>query len=286
MDYVWEQSQGQPWIVCSLFMRATMRVLSAESAETVSIEHIRAARAQMIEGRETHFDALGERLRDPRVKRVIQAVLTGEADQPLSPYDPDVVLTTDLGLITFDKNIGFVIANPLYEEMFLRFLSIRYHNAAPSPSTWRWQKPDGALDMDALLREFQDFWQTNSDVWKKNAEYVEAFPHLMLLAFLQRVTNGSGHIEREYAAGSGRMDIAVEYNGKWNILEIKLRRHSQTFEWVKGKGLTQIRKYRDNFPKTEGAYLVIFDRRTEAQSLPWDEKLKWEQEDDVTVVGC
>jgi hypothetical protein len=27
LDYVWEQSQGQPWIVNNLFMRATMRVL-------------------------------------------------------------------------------------------------------------------------------------------------------------------------------------------------------------------------------------------------------------------
>jgi hypothetical protein len=27
LDYVYEQSRGQPWIVNSLFMRATMRVL-------------------------------------------------------------------------------------------------------------------------------------------------------------------------------------------------------------------------------------------------------------------
>jgi hypothetical protein len=108
----------------------------------------------------------------------------------------------------------------------------------------------------------------------------------MLLAFLQRVTNGSGRIEREYAAGRGRMDLAVEYNGKWNIIEIKLRRHKQTYDWVKAKGLTQIRGYRAGFPKTEGAYLVIFDRRPEAAMLEWSEKIKWEQDDDVTVVGC
>jgi hypothetical protein len=32
---------------------------------------------------------------------------------------------------------------------------------------------------------------------------------------LQRVLNGGGRIEREYAAGRGRMDLAVEYNNKF-----------------------------------------------------------------------
>jgi hypothetical protein len=68
-------------------------------------------------------------------------------------------------------------------------------------------------------------------------------------------------------------------------LEIKLRRRKQTLEWVKEKGMTQIRKYRDKFPQTEDAYLVIFDRRTEAAMLEWSEKIKWEQEGDVTVLG-
>jgi hypothetical protein len=45
--------------------------------------------------------------------------------------------------------------------------------------------------------------------------YPEAFPHVLLQAFLQRVTNGEGRIEREYAAGRGRMDLAVEYHGSW-----------------------------------------------------------------------
>jgi hypothetical protein len=55
---------------------------------------------------------------------------------------------------------------------------------------------------------------------------------------------------------------------------------------VKEKGLVQVRKYRDSFPKTEGTYLVIFDRRPEAAALEWSEKIRWEQDGDVTVVGC
>jgi hypothetical protein len=64
-DYVYDQSQGQPWIVNSLFKRATMRVLREDSTETVTIEHIREARQQTIDARETHLDALAVRLQFP-----------------------------------------------------------------------------------------------------------------------------------------------------------------------------------------------------------------------------
>jgi hypothetical protein len=143
LNYVWEQSRGQPWIVNNLFKRATMRVLDEDSTETVSLAHVKEARRQMVEARETHLDSLEERLRDPRVKRVIEAVITGDAERPLSPFDHDVELTQDLGLIRYDNEKGFVIANPVYEELMVRFLDIRYKNFSPAPSSWRWQKADG-----------------------------------------------------------------------------------------------------------------------------------------------
>ena len=37
----------------------------------------------------------------------------------------------------------------------------------------------------------------------------EAGPHLLLMAYLQRVINGGGRITREFAAGSGRADLVV-----------------------------------------------------------------------------
>ena len=38
LDYIYEQSTGQPWIVNSLFKRATLRILCQESTETVTLE--------------------------------------------------------------------------------------------------------------------------------------------------------------------------------------------------------------------------------------------------------
>ena len=293
LDYVYEQSQGQPWIVNSLFKRATVRVLEIESTETVELKHIIEAREQMIMARETHLDALTERMRDPRIRRVVQSIMIGETDISINRDDPDVMLAMDLGLVKWDTNQGFTIANPVYVEILTRVINLGFHDNMPSPSSWRWQMSDGRLDMDALLREFQDFWRNHSETWEQWTKYTEAFPHLLLMAFLQRVVNGGGRIEREYATGRGRMDLAVEYRGEWNIIEIKLLRKGSTFDRVKAEGLKQVVRYRETFTppvgchKTiTGVYLVIFDRRPENEKLSWDERISYERDGDVTVAGC
>ncbi|WP_041611702.1 ATP-binding protein [Treponema primitia] len=291
LDYVYGQSHGQPWLVNSLFMRATMRILDADSTETVTIDHVREAREQMIQARETHLDSLGARLQDERVRWVIQAIITGETDRLLGRTNPDVEFCMDMGLVEWNSGTGFTIANPVYEEILTRYLNSAYHDSLPSPKTWCWQKSDGKLDMDALLREFQAFWQNNSEVWERQADYMEAFPHLLLMAFLQRVTNGSGRIEREYAAGSGRMDLAVEYRGDWNIIEVKLLRQGRSFEAIMAEGIKQTLGYRDSFFPVHASreaqapcYLLIFDRRPDKPA--WQERIKWIDAEGLTVLGC
>jgi hypothetical protein len=274
-------------------MRATLQIMDGQSAETVELRHIEEAREKMIHARETHLDALAERLKEPRIRRVIQTIMIGETDVSVNRMDPDVMLATDLGLIKWDIDQGFTIANPVYEEILTRVLNLGFHDNMPSPSSWRWQALDGRLDMDALLREFQDFWRNHSDTWEQWTNYTHAFPHLLLMAFLQRVVNAAGRVEREYATGRGRMDLAVEYKGEWNIIEIKILRKGRNFEQLKAEGLKQVTRYRETFTppvgynkKVTGTYLVIFDRRPEPEKKPWDERISWEQDGDVTVLGC
>jgi hypothetical protein len=286
LDYVYEQSGGQPWIVNSLFMRATLRILGEESRETVTMEHITQAREQMIEARETHLDALEVRLRNRAIRRVIESIITGDTDLSLTRTNPDVELAMDLGLITWHTETGFVIANPIYEEILTRHLNAPYHDNLPPPSSWQWKKANGSLDMDSLLREFQRFWRKNSEIWEQKADYTEAFPHLLLMAFLQRIFNGGGRVEREYAAGRGRVDLAIEYDKRWYIIEIKLIRSYDTPEEVREEGLRQIQTYRDRIDPAAPAYLVVFDRRPQAKQFPWDKRISWTQEGTITVVWC
>jgi hypothetical protein len=287
LDYIYEQSRGQPWIVNSLFQRATMRVLDEDSSETVSIEHIRQAREQMILARETHLDALAFRMEDPAVRKLMETLMTGGVDFDL-PQSEGFRLCMDLGLVAIEKGAP-VVANPIYREILARQMTYGPQLAIPAPE-FRWENPDGGLDMDTLLKEFQQFWRENSETWEEKSDYTEAFPHLLLMAYLQRVLNGGGRIDREYAAGRGRMDLYIEYKQHGYIIEIKLIHPKQSAETVRARGLEQVRRYRDTVTPGDAAspvpaYLLIFDRRPEAKELPWEDRISWEKEGEITVVG-
>jgi type II secretory pathway predicted ATPase ExeA len=287
LEYVWEQSQGQPWIVNSLFKRATIRVLQVDDYSTATLEHLEKAREQMILARETHLDSLSVRMKEPAIRKMMETLFTGSVDPELSDSDTFRVCT-DLGLVRLEKGVPS-IANPVYREVLARQATFGAQTMIPEPE-WQWEKPDGTLDMDALLREFQVFWRENSEIWEEKMSYTEAFPHLLLMAFLQRVLNGGGNIEREYAAGRGRMDLLVEYKAKRHVIEIKLIHDKKSPETIKTKGLEQTKKYRDTKAPNASAYLVIFDRRDAAKDLSWDERISWQEEvvpgGMVTVVGC
>ena len=283
LDYAYEQTKGQPWLVNSLFQRATLRVLDEDSAETVTLDHIKQAREQMIQARETHLDALAVRLDDDRVRKLIETLMTGEADPMLIKSDA-FAYCLDLGLVSKEDGTPQV-ANPIYREVLAR-VSTEGPQAAMTKPEWAWEKADGSLDMDALLKEFQQFWRTNSEIWEQKMNYTEAFPHLLLQAFLQRVLNGGGRIDREYAAGRGRMDLAVGFRGKLYIIEIKLLYDYSVPGTVREQGLKQIAKYRDTLDAGAPAYLVIFDRRSGGKKAVLDERLTWAEENGITVVGC
>ena len=283
LEYVYEQSYGQPWIVNALFQRATMRILDEASSEPVTIEHIKEAREQMILARETHLDALAYRLEDPKIRKLMETLITGATDPFLTEGDA-FRICLDLGLVAVKKGTPSV-ANPIYQEVIARQITYGPQLAIPEPE-WQWECADGTLDMDALMREFQKFWRKHSEVWEEKMNYTEAFPHLLLMAFLQRVLNGGGRIDREYAAGRGSMDLAVEYKQRTYIVEIKLIHSYDKSEEVKQEGMEQISRYRDRIAKSAPAYLVIFDRRPAAKEKSWDERLTWNVEDRITVVCC
>jgi RecB family endonuclease NucS len=117
----------------------------------------------------------------------------------------------------------------------------------------------------ALLRSFQAFFAENSEAWLGRFDYKEAGPHLILMAFLQRVVNGGGMIRREFAVGSGRADLLLEWKSKRYALELKLRRSERTL----AQGIEQLSRYLGRLGLEEG-YLIVFDRR---EGVRWDDKL-------------
>ncbi|MGJ0606765.1 ATP-binding protein [Cylindrospermopsis raciborskii] len=245
-------TDGQPWLVNALARQAT-QVLVKDITQPITAEVINQAKENLIQRQDTHLDSLAERLREERVKTIIEPILAGE-DLPDVPQD-DIRYVLDLGLCR-DRGHGLEIANPIYQEVLPLVLSYttRVSIGVIEP---RWLNEQGELLPDELLEAFLEFWRQHGEPLLKSAPYHEIAPHLVLMAFLHRVVNGGGTLEREYAIGSGRMDICLRYGKVVMGIELKVRKEKLD---PLTQGLIQLDKYLDGLGLDTG-WLVIFDRR-------------------------
>jgi hypothetical protein len=248
-------TQGQPWLVNAL-ARQCVEVLVPDPAQPVTADHIRQAKTILIERQDTHLDSLAERLREDRVRRIIEPMLAGRTLGDIPVNDRQFVL--DLGLVRRDPAGGLAIANPIYREVIPRVLSSGAQDSLPRIAP-TWLTAEGRLDSDRLLDAFLAFWRQHGEPLLKATPYPEIAPHLVLMAFLHRVANAGGTLEREYAIGSGRMDICLRYGPDTLALELKTWRDGRPDP--RDEGLTQLDNYLSGLGLDTG-WLVIFDQRS------------------------
>jgi hypothetical protein len=275
--YYW--TQGQPWLVNALARECVEEILQNNYTQSITEKHIDQAAENIMLRRDTHIDSLLERLKEERVKKVVQPVLLGTLDYNLS--DDDTSYCIDLGLIKSESG-KLLPSNPIYKEVIVRTLTLTSQHQLEGMYANVWVDEKGNLKLNELLQEFQQFWRENSDVWVEKYQYKEAAPHLILQAFLQRVINGGGHIDREYATGKKRMDLCVHFNSQKYPIEIKLWYGEKTLS----EGIDQLSAYMDTLGENEG-WLVIFDR---SPVKSWDEKIYWQEEVSdnkvIKILGC
>jgi type II secretory pathway predicted ATPase ExeA len=273
-----ELSQGHPWLVNALADQIVGRDLRDRAVPATSA-HVEAAKEAIILERRTHIDALEAKLREPRVRRIIDPMLAGTW-LPADMMDDDVAYALGLGLIRVQAR-RFESANPICREVIPRALTyIQQMQIANEPRDY--VRSDGAFDMPKLMAAWQTFWRKDGHLAAEGFGYRESGPHLMLMAFLQRIVNGGGRIEREYGLGRGALDLMVEWRGKRHAIEVKLRRDTQTEE----RALEQVVRYLDTLGLDEG-WLVMFDLRS---TTPWAERLTFRTVETagkhIHIVGC
>ncbi len=216
-------TQGQPWLVNALAKEVVEKMVKNRSI-AITKEHILQAKEILIARQDTHLDSLAEKLREKRVRNIIEPILAGQTlgDTP----NDDRQYLIDLGLLRRDPAGGLVIANPIYREVIPRALVQGTQDSLPhiSPS---WLTPEGELNKDALLEAFIKFWRQHGEPLLGSAVYHEIAPHLVLMAFLHRVVNGGGTLEREYAIGSDRMDLCLRYGSTTLGIELKVWREKK-----------------------------------------------------------
>ncbi len=272
-------SQGHPWLVNAMADQIVDRDVPDRSL-SIEADHVEAAKETLILERRTHIDSLIRRLHEPRVQRIVEPMLIGGRVPDAGLLNDDFAYVLGLGLIALREG-EYQIANPIYKEVIPRVLSfdqqVQIHLRPTS-----YFRPDGGLDMARLMLGWQEFWRQDGHLAAAGFSYQEAGPHLMLMAYLQRIINGGGQIEREYGLGRGALDLLVLWRGQRHAIEVKLRRDTET----EAKALRQVAGYLDMAGLSQG-WLVMFDLR---KRRTWKEKLTMRNKEvegkSIRIVGC
>jgi hypothetical protein len=271
-------SQGHPWLVNALADQIVDRDVRDRSV-AVTAAHVEAAKETLILDRRTHIDSLVAKLREPRVRRILDPMIAGERVSG-DALDDDFAYVRGLGLIRLRAG-KYEIANPIYREVIPRALTFIEQTQIPNEPA-AYVRADGSLDVPKLMADWQVFWRMDGHLAAEGFAYRESGPHLILMAFLQRLVNGGGRVEREYGLGRRALDLLLVWRGARHAIEVKLRRDTET----EVEALQQLADYLDRLGLDEG-WLVLFDLRS---TLPWAERLTTRTVDvgrhRIHVVGC
>ena len=190
----WVSTHGQPWPVNALAEQVVWKTKeNLDRTQTIDIDKMRAAREALILRNDTHLDQLADKLREPRVRAVIEPMLIGDE---LQATDAKMQYVLDLGLVRrVLSGKSFAPANQIYAEVLPRVLNNTVHyNLHEDRILPSWQDVNSCLNPRQFSRNFLDFWREHGESMMRSVPYHEAAPHLVLMAFLQRVVNGNGRI--------------------------------------------------------------------------------------------
>ncbi|MEM8527585.1 MAG: AAA-like domain-containing protein [Bacteroidota bacterium] len=286
-DLAWFYTHGQPWLVNALAYEVTYNMKeNRDRSRRITIESFQEAKERLILRRDTHLDQLVDKLKEQRVKNVIEPLLEGKEQVEFIRED-DLQYVIDLGLVRRGTSKTYEISNAIYKEVIPRELTYTTQYTMRQDQAW-YINEDGSLNMEKLLVAFQDFFQKNSEHWIQMSDYQEAGPQLLLQAFLQRIVNGGGRIEREYGFGRGRTDLFIEFfypqeqpTAKQEIvLELKIL--YSNLEQTLQDGIQQTKSYMDKCG-TDIGHLLIFDRRA---GKTWEDKIWRKEADGIQIWGC
>ncbi|WP_370623554.1 ATP-binding protein [cf. Phormidesmis sp. LEGE 11477] len=153
VQLAYDLTQGQPWLVNAL-ARQMVEELAPDPSAELTVEHVKQAKEILILRQDTHLDSLAERLREPRVRAIIEPMLAGQELGNVS--NEDIQFLIDLGLCVMSPAQGLTIANPIYREVLPRVLAFTPMAALPQ-ITPTWLNADGKLSLDNLLQSFLSF---------------------------------------------------------------------------------------------------------------------------------
>ncbi|MDR1872585.1 MAG: AAA-like domain-containing protein [Deltaproteobacteria bacterium] len=318
----WRWTKGQPWLVNALAYEAVVEILKNDYSKTITGSHIDEAAEILIKRRDAHIDSLLERLKEPRVIRVMDSVFAGTLGKVVK-NDDDKKYCQDLGLVTLDEEGKLRPANAIYSEVMPRLLTDQIQSALDDDiAKIKWN--DGQkIFMSNLLKEFQNFWRKNAFTFLLRINNTDLHTQAVIknkleslpLAYEISATDSLSFIGRVKEAIALQYDEAAYSLLLFAFLQKVLNGGASVHcQFAQGRGsvdlgvifkgheylveckllgrkpleisLERLKKYLIASGEKEG-WLVIFDRD---RNKNWKEKITWKttkfKSFTIHIVGC
>ena len=274
VDELFDITDGQPWCV----NRICAEIAKTSTPSTITKDAIISASEVIILRHETHLDIMTtSAMRDARVQRVLEALIMNVNPLENGASLDDIEYTRDLGVI---KQIGnndnqqWRFSNKLYAEVIPRRIvassSIAVSGIVRSDF---FELENGKLKMQQLMEAFLSFSLEHFRSIPANMLPHERVYHMIFYAFLQRIVNGGGRINREYPINDDAVDVLIEiaYKDKSGkkalqkeVVELKTYRPTNTAgfkSFVKSGKDQLVEKYLTPLRQQVG-YLIVWDQKT------------------------
>jgi len=257
---VFDETAGQPWLVNRLGTILTVDI-KPQTTDPITAEDVEKAVEILLYEENSHFDNISEKAKQYK-ETFINIVFDGVE---YIPGDEEQSLLLTHGLIKAEgKNIR--VSNPVYKKRFTKTF-FRESGAIVDVSVRGYFRPDGLLNMEAILSDFEEYiMQIGVNAFYASQKPYEKTGQFLLTAWLyQFVEQGKGALSFEVSTGLGRIDILLTYQGRKYIIETKINRSS--LERTAQKAIDQLcSKYLLTERVNEG-YVMIFDPKTTVGEL-------------------
>jgi len=207
----------------------------------------------------SHFDNITEKAR--QYKETFTDIVFNGVEY--IPGDEEQSLLLTHGLIKANrKNVR--VSNPIYEKRFTRMF-FRDVAGKVDVSFARYYLPDGSLDMERVLIDFEKYIaQIGAAAFYSTDKPMEVTGKFQLTAWLyQFVSEGTGELYYETRTGLGIMDIMLIYKDKKHIIETKVNRYRGTLD----EALEQLTEKYLLPERVSHGYIVMFDPKTRVGEL-------------------
>lgn len=202
LAFILEASAGHPFFVQAIGHEIAQMV---SDSEPITKPVVFAAYQRIVKSQITPIDDFASVLMQPRVRRVVEPLLQGNAEIA-SIASSDLQFVRDLGLVSFDDPVR--IDGLIFRALAARLLSESTQRVFQSDSALFFDT-DGRLSIERLLQTFIEFYAAHAAELVAAITYSKIAPELVFLGVLLRALEGRGWVDVEFGVSRGRIDVTL-----------------------------------------------------------------------------